>query len=223
MQVTVQINERDALEGEWFLFCDNKTIPLCEETNSFQLPKAGEYELTLFNNFQKGIIKYILLWIVNILIAPFNILLMNTESDWYNQIIPSSANYKFKCTLKKDANIHFSIRCRNFKQFVSGAYSIKASADCDIIELFYYEDCDNNTFKWELNKYISKFISTEIWIFGIICITCFFSNYSYPWSLILVFSVLFLFIMIGTIAYTIFKAQKIKTVLKNRNSKNFLR
>lgn len=224
MQVTIHMNKDAVLEGDWFLICGDKKIPLYEETTSFHISKAGEYEVILINNFKKGILKYILLWIVNILIAPINILLMNTDSDWYNQIILSSANYKFKCNFKKDAEINFSIICHRFKQYISGTYSIKASSvDCDLTKLSYCEDYSNNTVNWELNKYVSKLTSMEIWIFVTLCFVCYFSKYSYAWVLIIFFSIIFALIMIGTITHTICKAKKIMSILKKEAKKFSLR
>ena len=215
MQLTIHINEEMYLANNWFLLFNGQKIKLNEKVTTIPFPDLGELEFLLLNDLKKKTIEYLFMWIASILIAPINILLMNTSADWYNKIILSSMSCKLKCNFQNNANIFIDIKCRNYNNYTSNTYKVEVlSTDSDLKVISLHENYDNNTLKWEINKYLSKTFSIGFWSFLMISIICYFSEYYYKNYLIIAFAIMFIAIFILVTSYTAHKSKKIKLVLE---------
>ena len=215
MRIRVSI-EGGIPQGSWILFCNNKKIKIFDngEDNFVEIPNQGEYEILLTNNLRKNFFWYILLWLGNLLAAPINTLLLNTDDNWYQRIIPTIL-WRCKCNFQEDANINFRIVgfCINQASVPQYEFRLTSSPNC-VIESSYQEMYNLDSFNWEINKYLSKFFSFEFWAFVLLCFVFWYVSFK-NWCLVAALVGAFFAVLFGAVTvYTVHKAKRIQKQLK---------
>lgn len=189
-----------------FLVFNNKIICISDKNAiSFDIDNQGEYGIQIITGFQRKSFCYILLlWFWNLLIAPLNIILMNTDSEWYRSTSPTMF-WNYKCYITSDMNLRFRII-----PSYNGKYAVEllSHQDC-FTELSYQEIYSKDSVIWEMNKYLSRFFSVEFWTFGVLYLIFRYVSF-HNWYLITVITGVLLAVLFSIVAtYTVKKAMRL--------------
>ena len=189
-----------------FLVFNNKRICISDRNAiSFDIDKQGEYEIQIIIGFQrKSFFCFLLLWIWNLLIAPINIILMNTDSQWYHRISPT-VSLSYKCYIMSDMNLHFRIITS-----YNGKYAVEllSHQDC-FTEPSHQEIYSKDSVIWEMNKYLSRFFSVEVLAFGVLYFIFRYVSFQSWYIITAIIGVLLAVLFSVVVVYTVKKARSL--------------
>ena len=209
MRIDIELDERSVIYGDLYLSCNGQTIQLSEVQKEHCIDNIcpGEYETCIYTEFCKKVTSYILMWLGQLLIAPINMLLMNTESDWDKEVHPTTVFYRCRMQIEGNGHLRIYIKPSGFSDSGITQYAVKVDADQKIFEERAEEKKNPESIRWEMHKYLSRFFSFGVWnlaILGIISdctgkgetriILCQFTNYGQ-----IVLSILFAVLLIFSI------------------------
>lgn len=209
MRICISINCASILNENWSLFFNQTKMRIFEsrEVSLIHVDNPGEYEIRLTNDIKRNILRYILLWIGNLLIAPINILLLNSDSNWYDKITPTIL-WRCKCNFQDDSNVDIRITPSVLDDEPIGKYDISliSSANC-VKDIVYQETFSRNSLYWEMNKYLSRFFSFELCAFAMLYFIFWYVSFN-NWLLVSVIIGVIMAILFGTVTvYTCHKAK----------------
>lgn len=217
MRIYISVDDKSIQQENWFLFCNNRKIYISDngEENLIHIAGRGEYEILLTNNLRKNFLWYILLWIWNLLIAPINILLLNTDSDWYQGITPTIL-WRCKCDFQEDTKINIQIVSSYVGDKSTAKYDINITSSQNyVMESSYHEMYNRDSFTWEMNKYLSKFFSYECWAFAMFYFIFLYGSIN-NWCFVVAMIGVSLVLLFGVVAiYTVHKSRILQKQLKS--------
>ena len=184
----------------------------------------GNYHFSIYTKSCKKVISYICLWIINLIIAPFNILLMNTSSEWYNSIVPTSVSCDGFIKLTNNTEILIKICSSNMKNGIIKRYKVEFITDSQIEKTSYDEQLNLQAVCWAMNNYLSKFFSYCLWCISVLNLIFISSSSSVKWYLMIFTTIMFLALFVCVLIYSLKKFMKvsneIKCFLSNSNRSN---
>lgn len=227
MTIAVKISKDSIINDENIYFTiENQRILINSLENGCIINNLapGNYHFSIYTKSCKKAISYICLWIINLIITPFNILLMNTSSEWYNSLVPTSVSCGSFIKLTNNTEILIKIYSSNIKSGIIKRYKVEFITDSQIKKTTYHEQLNRQAVCWAMNKYLSKFFSYCIWCISVLNLIFISSSSSIKWYLIIFTTIMFLALFLCVLIYSLKKFMKvsneIKCFLSNSNKRN---
>ena len=161
MKLTINISKDSVInEGVRFVI-GNQEILLNSYESVFTIDnlKEGTHPFEIYTTSKSDVIEYILMWFFKLLILPINILLMNTDSDWYNSITPTALYMRGFITINGDTEILMKICSSTMTRGFIKRYQLDFITDAEISKSACKEELNRSSILWEMNKYLSRFFS----------------------------------------------------------------
>ena len=174
----------------------------------------GNYHFSIYTKSCKKAISYICLWIINLFFAPFNMLIMNTSSEWYNSLVPTSISCDGYINLTNNTEILIKICSSNMKNGIIKRYKVELITDSQIEKTTYDEQLNLQAVCWAMNNYLSKFFSYCLWCIVVLNFIFVFSSSSIKWYLIVFTTIIFLACFFCVLIYTLNKCRKVVKKIK---------
>ena len=216
LTLTVNISKDSELYEDVYLVIDNRKILLDSLGDASVISdlSEGTYAFDIYTKTAKKALSYILVWFIKLLILPFNLLLMNTDSDWYNNLIaPTSLFYRASLELTSDTEITVKVNSSSLKSVFIKGYDIELISNAKIEKLSCVEQINTHSISWEMNNYLSKLFSYCL-LGALLCSLSILSEWAFKWYFAIFMSSAFLMIFLGVTLYSFKKAKKIKARIK---------
>ena len=211
MHINITI-KREKVDEAILVYHERKKIciPL-ERNNCSIIINNQQCNISVSNQLHKKPWHYILLWFFNLLIAPINMILMNTASNWYNiNFCFSRYCFTLKTPKTKNLSLFLFLSYDSNKQLLAKCFDSTMNSEIahEKIEVL----IDNSKVNWEMNKWLSKFFSYVLWSEIVLCTIFNYANINILLKTTLLYTTIFLglLIFILVLVYTIKKKNTIK-------------
>lgn len=167
--------------------------------------------------------RLLLIYFLNLLFAPFNILLQNSDSNWEEDIMPYNLKIKLGYMDSfndiKDILINITLPVMRRGDLCKEKVEINGQENKD---LFLVEkEISYNSINREVHRYLSKFFSTALVVYVFICMMFILSEVIIGYIPVFVLTSIYILINLFVIVSTLKRKSKIIKQLK-RNLKNDL-